>query len=140
MANLNGQIVLLPTKTITTAITGFVTDSFRFTTAFPKVLTPHAVFAWGSAGTTAKAWIQTSLDEGVTWIDVVNFAFTTAIAAKVAQVNNFTAQASVVVPTDGTLADNTIVNGILGNRLRVKLTTTGTYATSTTLTILAGIR
>jgi hypothetical protein len=140
MANLNGQITLLPTLTIGAALTAFVTDSHRFTTAFPKVLTPYAGFTYVGGGTDVKAWVQTSVDEGTTWIDVVNFAFTTSTAKKVAMVNNFAAQANVVVPTDGTLANNTILNGILGNRLRVKITSTGTYTGATTLKIIAGIR
>ncbi len=140
MANRNGEITLLPTKTITAALTGWVTEGFRFGNAFPKVITAHASFAYGSAGTTCKAWVQTSFDNGATWIDVMSFAFTTATAQKVAQVNNFVAQVNVVTPTDGTLADNTIVNGILGSLLRVKLTTTGTYAGGTTLKIQAQVR
>lgn len=140
MPNTQGQITLLSEKVITVALTGFVTDAFKWGSAFPKVITAQANFVYGSGGTTCKAWIQTSLDDGASWIDVVNFAFTTASAKKVAQVNNFVAQASVVTPTDGTLADNTIVNGLLGRMVRVKLTTTGTYAGSTKLTILATVR
>jgi hypothetical protein len=140
MPNPSGQITILPTKTITTALTGFVTDVFRFGNAFPKVITVYATFVYGSSGTTVKAWLQTSLDDGATWIDVMNFAFLLASLNKVAQVNNFVAQASVLTPTDGTLADNTIVNGILGPRLRLKITTTGTYAGDTTLALTAMIR
>lgn len=139
MANTNGQVTLLPTKTITTALTGWVTDTFRFGNAFPKVLTVHASFAYGSGGTTAKAWIQTSFDSGATWIDVMCFAFATTTAQKVAQVGNF-ASTAVVTPTDATLADNTVVGGILGPMLRVKITTTGTYAGGTTLTLQAQVR
>lgn len=142
MANNAGQITLLPTTTITAALTGWVTDTFKFSAAFPKVLTVQANFVYGSAGTTAKAWIQTSLDDGATWNDVACFAFLVASARKVTQVNNFVAitGAAVVTPTDGTLADNTILNGLLGNLVRVKITTTGIYAGSTTLAILASLR
>lgn len=141
MPTTTGQIVLLPTKTITGALTGFAAESFRFGNAFPKVVTAQADFVYGSgAAVTAKAWIQTSLDDGATWIDVASFAFVTTSVRKVAQVNNFVAQTSVVTPTDGALADDTILNGVLGSRLRVKLTTTGTYGGDTTLTILAMIR
>jgi hypothetical protein len=47
---------------------------------------------------------------------------------------------SIATPTDGTLADNTAVNGLLGSNLRVKLTTTGTYAGETSLVITALVR
>lgn len=143
MSNTAGQVTLLPTKTITTALTGWVTDQFKFNAAFPKVLTVQANFVYGSAGTTAKAWVQTSLDDGATWNDVMCFSFTTANKRTVASVNNFQAAGSgtdVVVPTDAALTADKVVNGILGNRLRVKVTTTGTYADATTLTLLATLR
>ena len=142
MANLSGQLTLLPAKTITAALNPFVTDAFKFGAAFPKVITAQATFTYGSAGTTCKAWLQTSLDDGASWIDVACFSFTTASARKIAAVNNFVAitGAAVVVPTDGTLAADAIVNGVLGRWLRVKVITTGTYADSTTLAILAQVR
>lgn len=139
MANPNGQITILPAKTITTALTGWVTDVFKYGNAFPKMITVWGAFVHGAAGTTCKAWLQTSFDDGATWVDIVCFAFTTASANRVTQVNNFVA-AAVVTPVDGALADNTIVNGILGPRLRLKITTTGTYTTDTTLAISAMIR
>jgi hypothetical protein len=136
----NGQIAILPAKTITTALTGWVTDVFKYGNAFPKMITAWASFTYGSGGTNAKAWLQTSFDDGVTWMDVVCFAFTTSSADKAAQVNNFVAQANVVTPTDAALADDTIVNGIIGPRLRLKVTTTGTYGGDTTLAVTAMIR
>jgi hypothetical protein len=136
----NGQIAILPAKTITAALTGWTTDVFKYGNAFPKMITAWAAFTYGSGGTTAKAWLQTSFDNGSTWMDVMCFAFATTTAKKAAQVNNFVAQANVVTPTDATLADNTIVNGIIGPRLRLKVTTTGTYAGGTTLAVTAMIR
>lgn len=95
-----------------------------------EVLGLQANFAWGSGGTTCKVYVQTSLDGGVTWFDIVCFAFTTAIAQKVAQINVYAAVA-VVTPTDATLADNTLVSGLLGDRIRAKRVVAGTYATTT---------
>ena len=142
MANSAGQVTLLPPLTITGALTGWVTDQFKFNAAFPKVLTVQANFVYGSGGTTVKAWIQTSVDDGASWMDVICFALTTASGKRVAQVNNFVAitGAAVVTPTDATLADNTILNGVLGNRMRVKITSTGTYAGNTKLDLLANLR
>ncbi len=96
-----------------------------------KYLVLEANFTYGSGGTTLKAWVQTSLDGGATWIDIANFAFTTASGRKITTLD-LDAVATAVVPTDGSLADNAIVDGILGDRVRVKLTTTGTYAGDTT--------
>lgn len=87
-------------------------------------------------GTTAKAWVQTSLDGGASWIDIANFAFTTASAKRAYHLTG-AAVTSIVTPTDGTLADNTAVNGLLGAQYRVKVTTTGTYTGATTLKIWA---
>ena len=142
MANSAGQVTLLPPLTITGALTGWVTDQFKFNAAFPKVLTVQANFVYGSGGTTVKAWIQTSVDDGASWMDVICFALTTSSGKRIAQVNNFVAitGAAVVTPTDATLADNTILNGVLGNRMRVKITSTGTYAGNTKLDLLANLR
>jgi hypothetical protein len=97
----------------------------------------QAAFVYGSGGTTAKYWIQTSLDAGASWIDVMCFAFTTATAKKVSGVRMDIALAAGITPTDGTLADNTILDGLLGDRIRVKYTTVGTYAGSSTIAIHA---
>jgi hypothetical protein len=86
-------------------------------------LTIQAVFTYGSGGTTAKAWVQTSVDDGTTWVDIANFAFTTSSARRLYTLTR-AAVTSIATPSDGTLD-------------RVKLTTTGTYAGDTTLVITA---
>lgn len=129
-------VTLLPTTTITTAVTAVVTTPVTGLLGM-HIVTLIANFAWGSAGTTVKAWVQTSFDGGGTWVDIACFAFTTAIARTIHSVRSATAVAANYVATDGTLADNTVKDGLLGDRLRVKYTTTGTYATNTTLTISA---
>ena len=124
---------LMPATTITTAVTGVATEPFSFQPHGSATFT--AIFDYGSGGTTAKAWVQTSLD-GTTWTDVANFAFTTADATRIHKITEDATVAANYTPTDGTLADNTIKDGLLGDRYRVKYTTTGTYAGATTLTIL----
>lgn len=95
----------------------------------------EANFDYGSGGTSAKAYIQTSLDEGVTWIDIACFAFTTSDLVKVANLSGRTPVTTVFSPTDGALGDNTVKDGVLGDRLRVKYVTTGTYGGSTNLKV-----
>lgn len=129
-------LVLVPQTTIADAVSGVVGDTILIP-AGTKNLAVQARFLYGSGGTTAKAWVQTSLDNGATWIDVMNFAFTTAAATKVSAVNTTTALAAGATPTDGSLADNTILSGFLGDRIRVKFTTTGTYGGATSLKITA---
>jgi hypothetical protein len=91
---------------------------------------------WTSGGTAVKAYVQTSLDNGTTWIDIACFAFATADATKMSKVLAVASLTAVTVPTDGTLADNTVLDGVIGDQLRVKYVVTGTYV-STTLSIWA---
>lgn len=128
-------VVTLLDETITTAVSAVTPDGEK-TIGYVESLTLQATFTYGSGGTTAKAWVQTSLDGGSTWTDVANFAFTTASARRIFHLTPV-AVTSIATPTDGTLADGTAVNGILGELYRVKLTTTGTYAGSTSLVITA---
>lgn len=91
----------------------------------------EAKFVYGSGGTTCKVYVQTSLDGGDTWFDVACFAFATTTASKVSAVKTDTALAAASTPTDATLSDNSILDGILGDLMRVKTAVAGTYVTST---------
>lgn len=126
----------LVSETITTALTAVIRGKTVGLYGM-KSLSIEANFVYGSAGTTVKVWIQTSLDGGGSWVDIANFAFllaslrtvhTVIIPAVVATRTN-------VTPLDGSLADNLIQDGILGDQIRAKLTTTGTYAGGTTLNV-----
>lgn len=99
-------------------------------------LTLQGTITVAAGGTTAKAWVQTSLDGGTTWADIANFAFTTSTATRVYHLTA-AAVTSIATPTDGSLADSTAVNGVLGDRIRVKLTTTGTYTGASSFVIWA---
>lgn len=90
--------------------------------------------AYGSGGTTVKAYLQTTLDDGTTPIDIACFTFTTASAVKARNLSSLTPKTADVTPTDATLTDDTSVDGILGDQFRLKVVSTGTYAASTTLT------
>ena len=93
--------------------------------------------AYGSGGTSIKVYLQTSLDQGTTAIDIACAAFTTASGVKALNFSALTPKTTAVTPTDGTLTDDTAVDGILGDRFRLKVVSVGTYAASTVLT--AGI-
>lgn len=95
-------------------------------------------FAYGSGGTSGKAYLQTSLDQanegGVaagTWIDIACVVFGTASEVWVFNFSALTPKTVPVTPTDGALADDTAIDGVLGDRLRLKIVTIGTYATNT---------
>jgi hypothetical protein len=87
-------------------------------------------FAYGAGGTTAKAYVQITVDDGQTWIDIACRAWTTANETKVINLSGLTPVAAFT-PTDGAMADNTLQDGILGSAMRVKLITTGTYSNTT---------
>jgi len=124
---------LLDATTITTAVSATATTPVKLA-GFAKYAVVEAVFTYGSGGTTTKCWLQTTVD-GTTWIDIASLAFTTSTASKVSALSATVALAAGVTPTDGTLADNTIVNGLLGSQFRLKYVTTGTYAGGTTLKV-----
>ncbi len=89
--------------------------------------------AYGSGGTSVKVYLQTSLDQETTAIDIACFTFLVASANKVRNLSALTPKTTDVTPSDGALADDTSVDGILGDRFRVKIISTGTYAGSTVL-------
>ena len=123
--------------TLTTALTAEISGAPQ---AMPigrvESLALHANFDYGSGGTDVKAWVQTSLDGGATWVDIASFVFTTSDAKRM---YNLTAAVitAIATPGDGALADNTAVNGFLGALFRVKLTTTGTYTGASSFKIYA---
>lgn len=93
-------------------------------------------FTYGSGGTTLAVIVQTSLD-GVNWIDIARFDFTTASLAKIANVSGLTPVAAATVAG---LSSQGQLDGILGDRLRAKITSTGTYSGNTSVSVRAAVR
>ena len=129
----DGQYINMTAATISTAAT--VTTTPTTLLAGMKYLVAEAQFLYGAGGTSAKAYVQTSLDQGATWIDIMCFAFTTSAASKVSAVSSTIALAAAVTPGDGALSDNTILNGLLGDQVRVKYVSVGTYTGATSLQV-----
>ena len=94
----------------------------------------QANFTYGSGGATVDAYLQTSIDGGATWIDIMEFHFTTASARVVMNTSSLTTILASYAATNGTLAANTAKDGILGPLFQVQVDSTGTYA-GTTLAI-----
>lgn len=115
---------------ITTALTGSTQTAIENLEGM-LAGTIQAKFAYGSGGTSAKAYVQTTLDDGLTWVDIASFAFTTSSATKIINLSGLTPKTTAVTPSDGALSDDTCVDGVLGNALRVKITTTGIYSNTT---------
>ena len=132
-----GLVTLLPETTITTAVTNSVTLA-QLVEGLRHLLV-EAIFTYGSSGTSAKFWVQTRTKDG-TWRDVMNFAFTTASSTKWSKCSVSIALAAARTASDAALADDTILDGFLGDEIRLKYTTTGTYAGSTTIKVLASVK
>lgn len=125
----------LASLAITTATAAVISTAAIAKGGSPSNLTIQGAFTYGSGGTSADAWVQTSLDGGATWTDIANFHFTTSSARFIYNLSAATPKTTEVTPTDGTLASNTAVDGVLGPMFRVKSTTVGTYAGSTKLRV-----
>ncbi len=96
-----------------------------------------ANFGYGSGGTACKVYIQTSLDSGANWIDIACLTFATTAALKVSAVRSAIALGASIMPTDGSLGDDSIKDGLLGDRIRAKIVATGTYAGASSITVSA---
>lgn len=84
-------------------------------------------FIAGTGGSSCKVYLRQTFDQGQTYQDVACGAFTTTNATAQFNVSGLTPHTAPVTPTDGTLADNTAVDGILGGDLDLKVISTGTY-------------
>lgn len=88
-------------------------------------------FRAGTGGTDVRAYIQTSLDDGNTALDIACMHFTMADR----RVINFSAinSASASVASDGSLPDDYMKDGLLGTRMRLKVVSAGGTWTNTVL-------
>jgi hypothetical protein len=89
--------------------------------------------AYGSGGTTVRAYVQTTPDDGTTVCDIACILFGTASEQQILNFSALTPKTTQVTPGDAALADDTAIDGILGTKLRLKVVSTGTYAGSTVL-------
>lgn len=90
-------------------------------------------FAWGSGGTSVKVYVQSSADGGNTAYDIACMVFGTASETALLNFSALTPKLTQVTPTDGALTDDTAVDGIIGDRVRLKIVSVGTYAENTVL-------
>jgi len=118
----DGHAIPAAGTTETAALTGYGDAAY---------LLMQAIFNHGSGGTTAKVYVQTSLDEGTTWIDIACFAFATADETRLMKVMATDDLTDNTTPTDGSLTDDTTLSGVIGDRIRGKLVVVGTYSNST---------
>lgn len=125
----------LLTLTPTTAIASALVTPWVPLNGQPRNLTAQFNFTYGSGGTSVDAYLQVSLDGGVTATDVANFHATTSSLRKGINLNAQTPETTQIVLTDGSMTANTAQDGLLGPMIRVKYQSSGTYAGTTTLTV-----
>jgi hypothetical protein len=133
----SAQAVTLLNTTITTAVTAVVTQNFQIRPGpggqfLPTVMQLQGTWTYTSGGTTSDFWVQTSLDGGVSWVDVAHFGPNlTASTRLIVNVESAAGIATGYVATDGSFGTTgtttTVAGGIFGTMWRVKYTTTGTY-------------
>lgn len=89
----------------------------------------------GSPYPTCKVYIQTSLNRGSNWYDIACFAFDTTSTVKGLSIDAGEALNSAVTMTTGSLSDDTTIDGVLGERIRMVVTTTETYAGGSSISV-----
>lgn len=134
------QLTLMPTTPITTAQTNVTTVPVPLSDHVDAEIQLQATFAGGTGGTSVNAYVQTTLDGGLSWFDIANFSFANSPGVRISEVDSDTVAAANYTPTDGTLAANTTKDGLIGSQLRVKWTSVGTYSGGTSLGITAVTR
>jgi hypothetical protein len=97
-------------------------------------------FAYGSGGTQANVYIQSSLDQGQSWFDVANIEFTTSSGLEGINLSGLNSVTTPTALTNLTLANNTSFNGPLGDRLQATVVSTGTYGGGTLLSVNCAAR
>lgn len=80
-------------------------------------------------GADVRVFLQTTIDDGNTPIDLACCLFT-AGGRRVFTVAADTTPTAPVNATDGALTDDTVLGGILGNRLRLKVVSTGSWSST----------
>lgn len=120
----------LGTLTITTAGT-YTGDWTEVDLAGLLAALAQIRLAYGSGGTSIKVYLQTAIDDVPTPIDIACVVFGVASEVEVLNFSALTPKLTQVAPTDGALADDTAIDGVLGHKFRLKAVSLGTYAGST---------
>lgn len=129
-------VYVLAAKQITTALAAEAQTAIE-SLAGASAVTIEAQLQYGSGGTTAIAVVQTRMGAETLWRDVARLDFATSSAIKHCNLNGHLSKA---VTAYAVLGAEGVYDGVLGDQLRSVLTTTGTYAGDTVLTVRASVR
>lgn len=94
-------------------------------------------FVYGSGGNDCRVFLQGSFDQGTTAVDLDCTLFESVSEQLVLSFDGGNVQQrsgsppASFTPTDGALADNSSIDGLMPDRLRIKIVSTGTYGGST---------
>jgi hypothetical protein len=114
---------------ITTAVAGLVGTVFQVRgrdAERPAIMAAQGTFV-GTAGTSCTWWLQTSLDQGISWSDALAYAHVAAGRAGGVICSNPGAGAAPVLLTDGTATSPFVQSGIFGSLWRIKYSSLGTW-------------
>ncbi len=99
----------------------------------------HAKVVVAAGGGECDAYVQTRI--GDSWIDVADFHATTSSLERAFNLSTRTPVTTIATPTSGTITDNTAVDGLIGDLLRVKLVTSGSaYTGASSIKVVAVVR
>jgi len=134
---MSDRVVTLIPQTVLAGNVTVVSDIYKLPFG-TKTLAVLAKFVRAAGGGTLDVYIQTSLDGGATWMDIMNLTFGITTANQIGVVKTDIAVAAAVVPADAALTDDTILDGVLGDRIRCKYVAAGTaYSGASHITVTA---
>lgn len=118
------------TAAISAAVSGVSGNSLTLN-GQPRAVVAQFNFNAGSGGTSVTAWLQTSLDDGITWTDIAAQQFTTTSSRIAVNFSSQTPQTTAKTLTSGTMSAGSSLDGVLGTQFRVVYTVVGTYTGAT---------
>ena len=89
-------------------------------------------FVPGTGGTSVRVMVETSIDQGTTWIEVWRALFGTTAELNAINLSGLTPRGSV---TPAALADDAVNDGLFGQRWRAKVTSVGVYAGNASVSV-----
>ncbi len=104
----------------------------------PQVLFLHGNFVRTAGAGPLDVFLQTSLDEGLTWSDVAHLRYAAASRRSWVMLSNFvTFGAAVLACGDGTLAVDTRLSGVVADLFRIRMDVVAGYDATLRLDLVA---